>query len=210
MSVTAGRLAAAFCVPAFVYWAAWVSPTLPFESGSRVFGGLAFLLPVVSLVAIVALVVAVADAVQTRRHAQAVRLVGLAVAAIAGTAAGMWLGPVHKMQRVRHAAVAAMPLVRAIEAFERQERRPPRDLSELVPRYLEGIPSTGMRGYSEWDYIHGADAHTYSENTWVLRVHTGGPGINFDQLLYFPNQQYPELGPGGWIERIGAWGYVHE
>jgi hypothetical protein len=36
------------------------------------------------------------------------------------------------------------------------------------------------------------------------------PGINFDQLMYFPNQQYPEFGHGGRIERIGAWAYVHE
>jgi hypothetical protein len=67
-----------------------------------------------------------------------------------------------------------------------------------------------MHGYSQWDYIHGTEARVYGENTWVLLVHTGGPGINFDQLMYFPNQQYPEFGHGGWVERMGAWAYVHE
>lgn len=67
-----------------------------------------------------------------------------------------------------------------------------------------------MRGFSEWDYIRGTDARAYGESSWVLLVRTGGPGINFDQLMYFPNQQYPEFGHGGRIERIGAWAYVHE
>lgn len=76
---------------------------------------------------------------------------------------------------------------------------------------MAALPSTGMGGYSEWEYITGPDARDlYDGNAWVLVVFTGGPGINFDKLMYFPNQRYPQVGHGGWIERIGAWGYVHE
>jgi hypothetical protein len=135
---------------------------------------------------------------------------GLSAAVVAGTAAGMWLGPMHKMHRVRQVAASATPLIRAIQTFERDQGRPPQDLTELVPGYVPAIPSTGMRGYSQWNYIRGTDARLYGENTWVLVVHTGGPGFNFDQLMYFPNQRYPVFGHGGWIERLGAWAYVHE
>lgn len=204
------KVPAVLVLTAFLYWAAWVWPALPFGFGSAVFEGIGFFLPLASLAALAGIVVALVGVVRNRRRARGARLLGLSAAVVAGTAAGMWLGPIHKMHRVRQVVTSATPLVRGIQAFERDEGRPPRDLTELVPQYIPAIPPTGMRGYSQWNYIRGTDARAYSENTWVLLVHTGGPGINFDQLMYFPNQQYPEFGHGGWIERMGAWAYVHE
>jgi hypothetical protein len=49
----------------------------------------------------------------------------------------------------------------------------------------------------------------YEGNSWVLIVQTG-VGWNFDRLMYFPNQRYPEQGYGGRLERLNAWAYVHE
>jgi hypothetical protein len=204
------KLAAVLVLTAFLYWAAWVWPTLPFGFGSAVFDAVGFLLPLASLAALAVIVVALVGVVSQRHRGRGARLLGLSAAVVAGTAAGMWLGPVHKMHGVRQVATSAAPLVRAIQAFEGDQGRPPQDLTALVPRYIPAIPSTGMRGYSQWDYIRGTDARAYGENTWVLLVHTGGPGFNFDQLMYFPNQQYPDFGHGGWIERMGAWAYVHE
>jgi hypothetical protein len=197
-----------FCLSAFLYWAAWMWPVLPFGSGF--FTGLAFFLPLVSLVALGGMVVALVAVLKRRLRKLAIRVLSLCVAVVAGTATGSWLGPSHRMQRIAQVTASAMPLVRAIEAFERDERRPPRGLNEVVPRYLPIVPSTGMGGYSEWQYLKGTDALSYEENPWVLLVHTGGPGINFDKLMYFPNQRYPQFGYGGRIERVGAWGYVHE
>ena len=134
----------------------------------------------------------------------------MCLAIIAGTVAGVWIGRSHRMQRIGDVAAAAMPLVRAIDVFEATERRPPRDLDELVPRFLAEIPPTRMGGYPHWRYIVGPQAREYGGNDWVLVVHTGGPGFNFDQLMYFPNQKYPMFGHGGSIERVGAWAYVHE
>ena len=193
---------------AFLYWAAYVWSVLPF--GSRLFSGLDFFLPVVSLVAVGGVIAEVVGFFKAGFRSRTYRILAVWFAIVAGTVAGMWLGPIHRMQRIRHVAAAAMPLLQAIEAFERDEHRPPRDLAEILPRYLAAIPSTGMGGYPEWDYIHATDAHAYGENSWVLLVHTPGPGINFDQLVYFPNQRYPQFGHGGSLERLGTWAYVHE
>jgi len=204
------KLAGVLVLTAFLYWAAWVWPALSFGFGSAVFGAIGLFLPFASLSALVGIVVGLVAVIKKRHRARGARLFGLSIAVAAGTAVGMWLGPIHKMERIRQVATSDMPLVPAIHAFERDQGRPPENLTELVPRYIPAIPFTGMRGYSQWDYIHGADARAYGQHSWVLLVHTGGPGINFDQLMYFPNQQYPEFGHGGWIERMGAWGYVHE
>ncbi len=50
----------------------------------------------------------------------------------------------------------------------------------------------------------------HDNNPWVLIVHTPSGGINFDQFMYFPLQNYPESGYGGWLARIRDWAYVHE
>lgn len=203
------KVGAAFAITAFVYWAGWVWATLPF--GSKLFLRMAFVIPLVSLIALGAAAIALAGLLRANFRRQALRILGLSLAVVGGTVLGMWSGPIHKMQRIRHVAPAAMPLVRALESFEQREHRPPKDLTELVPAYMAALPSTGMGGYSEWEYITGPDARDlYDGNAWVLVVFTGGPGINFDKLMYFPNQRYPQVGHGGWIERIGAWGYVHE
>ncbi len=204
------KAGAVLLLTAFLYWAAWVWPVLSFGFGSVVFDAIGFFLPLVSLAAVILVIVAVLGVLEKEHRPRAAGALGLAIAVILGSAVGIWLGPIHRMHRVREVAADAMPLVRAIEAFERQEGRPPQDLDELIPRYLPSIPLTGMRGYSEWHYIYGTDARSYGDNSWVLLVHTSGPGINFDQLMYFPNQRYPEFGHGGLIERVGAWAYVHE
>ena len=204
------KIAAVLLLTAFLYWAAWEWPVLPFGFGSQVFQAIGFLLPLVSLAAMANVVLTLVTCVKKRVPGRGARRLGLSAAVVAGTAAGMWLGPMHKMHRVRQVAASATPLIRAIQTFERDQGRPPQDLTELVPGYVPAIPSTGMRGYSQWNYIRGTDARLYGENTWVLVVHTGGPGFNFDQLMYFPNQRYPVFGHGGWIERLGAWAYVHE
>ena len=108
-------------------------------------------------------------------------------------------------------AERSKPLVEAIFAYEKQQGEPPNELNDLVPDFLSSVPSTGMGGYPQYDYFVGAAAaEEYFDNPWVLEVFTPGPGINFDRFLYFPNQNYPETGYSGSLERIGEWAYVHE
>lgn len=103
------------------------------------------------------------------------------------------------------------PLIHEITQFERDHGAPPKKLSDLVPNYLSTVPDTGMRAYPEFDYFVGEESREqYHGNPWVLTVFTPTVGIGFDQIMYFPNQNYPKVGYGGWLERVGNWAYVHE
>jgi hypothetical protein len=50
----------------------------------------------------------------------------------------------------------------------------------------------------------------YQGNPWVLTAIVSTGSVNWDKFLYFPLQNYPSTGYGGWLERIGDWAYVHE
>jgi hypothetical protein len=202
------QAAAAFLVFGFLYWAAVVWPVLPF--GSRLFTALGMMLPLGTLFGLIVAAASLANMLRSRSRPSSIRDLVLGLAVVAGTVVGSWFGPSHRMERIALVTETAMPLVEAIDEFERRENRPPQQLSELVPKYLPEIPFTGMGGYPDWEYRTGPDARPHAENRWILLVRTGGPGINFDQLLYFPNQRYPESGYGGQIERVGRWAYVHE
>lgn len=202
------QAAAVFVLFGFLYWAAQVWPVLPF--GSRLFTALGMALPLASLLGLIVAAASIANLLRKASRPSSLRDLTLGISVVIGTIAGSWLGPSHRMHQIARVTEAAMPLVGAIDEFARRENRPPQLLTELVPKYLSHIPSTGMGGYPDWQYHTGADARPYAENRWILLVRTGGPGINFDQLLYFPNQRYPQSGYGGRIERVGRWAYVHE
>jgi hypothetical protein len=113
----------------------------------------------------------------------------------------------HAFERL---AVKSAPLVSAIRAYEVAQGQPPPALSALVPAYLSKVPRTGMMSYPHYRYYVGADARRYDNNPWVLVIFAPSGGINFDQFMYFPLQNYPPRGYGGWLARIKDWAYVHE
>jgi hypothetical protein len=124
---------------------------------------------------------------------------------------GIVLG--HKARRLgmQRFAQRSQSLVAAIKEYERDRSSPPHSLEDLVPGYLPVIPSTGMMAYPEYRYCAGEKAKKYyADNPWALTVSTPSGGINFDMMLYFPEQNYPERGYGGSLERLGGWAYVHE
>lgn len=105
----------------------------------------------------------------------------------------------------------SQPLIAAIEKYERDQGAPPERLAALVPDYLPALPDTGVRACSEYHYVTGP--HTgeeYAGNPWVLQVIPPVFGVGFDEVLYFPRQNYPQRGYGGSWERIGDWAYLHE
>ncbi len=117
--------------------------------------------------------------------------------------------------RIRHwafdrLALRSAPLVSAIHSYEAEHGQPPPNLEALVPTYLPRVPRTGMMAYPDYQYHTGPEAQRHDNNPWVLIVHTPSGGINFDQFMYFPLQNYPESGYGGWLARIRDWAYVHE
>ena len=107
-------------------------------------------------------------------------------------------------------AERSKPLVKAVKQYEHDQGKPPGSLDALVPTYLPQVPSTGLGAYPKYEYVSGDKAKRFEANPWAIYVFTPSGGINFDQFLYFPLQNYPKKGFGGWLERIGDWAYVHE
>ena len=127
---------------------------------------------------------------------------------------GFFVG-VNIDQRVRRDAFLKLaersePLIRTIHAYEAKHGVPPLTMQALDPEFLAAVPQTGMGAYPDYRYAVGEEAQRFSSNPWALYVLTPSGGISFDKFLYFPLQNYPEKGFGGWLERIGDWAYVHE
>jgi hypothetical protein len=101
------------------------------------------------------------------------------------------------------------PLIAAIERYEAAHGRPPAELKDLVPNEIERIPRTGIGVFPDFQYFSN-QPYRYDGNSWVLIVEPPSFIMGFDQVLYFPKQNYPEHGYGGMLERIGKWAYVHE
>ena len=103
------------------------------------------------------------------------------------------------------------PLISSVHRFEADNNRPPASLAELVPKYLAAVPTTGMGAYPDYEYVTGAKAReNYHGNAWAVWVDTPSGGINWDIFLYYPEQNYPERGHGGSLDRVKDWAYVHE
>tara|TARA_R110002072_G_scaffold228234_9_gene385277 strand:+ start:52949 stop:53503 length:555 start_codon:yes stop_codon:yes gene_type:complete len=128
-------------------------------------------------------------------------LMGLSV--MVGCFAGVHLQNAGRMAAFGRCAENAKPLIAAIDKYLADNQKPPADLWDLVPVYLDTIPATGMPRYPKWDYGM-AKGEPYE-----LVVHCGSL-LGFDSFVYWPSGQYPASLYGGSTERIGAWVYVHE
>lgn len=107
-------------------------------------------------------------------------------------------------------ALRSRPLVAAIHDYAAAKGSPPEFLEQLIPDFLHVIPKTGMRAYPDYRYLHGPKAAEFEGNPWLLFVDCPSGGINFDRFYYFPLQNYPEDGYGGWFRRMHEWAYLHE
>jgi len=105
-------------------------------------------------------------------------------------------------------AKRSQPLVDAITQYTKDNGAPPPSLAALVPTYISTIPDTGMGAYPKYEYS--IDPSYWHGNPWVLYVSTPNIGLNFDQFLYYPLQNYPTSGSIGPYERIQTWAYFHE
>lgn len=124
-----------------------------------------------------------------------------------GTIVGL---KVH-MAGIRSWVKREQPLIVAIRKYESEHSTPPPNLESLIPNYLPAIPDTGLAAYPEFRYHNGDEAkQEFFDNPWAVSVLTPTSLLNFDELLYFPKQNYPEVGYSGSLERIGDWTYVHE
>lgn len=120
------------------------------------------------------------------------------------------VGGFVRMQAFNGLAVRSTVLVEAIHDYDKDNGQPPKSLVDLVPRYILEIPKTGIGAYPEYRYELVTDLKKWDENPWILYVDTPIGMLNWDMFLYFPKQNYPQHGYGGYLERIKDWAYVHE
>lgn len=103
-------------------------------------------------------------------------------------------------------------LIAAIREYEKRHGVPPPNLAALVPEQIQRIPKTGMRAYPEYRYERSAATSltTTRQPRWELAVECSTGGINADEFVYWPNEDYPTTVGAGDFERIGRWAYLHE
>jgi len=164
-----------------------------------------------ALASVLAFPVLIVRAIMPRTRHRSLFYLLLVVLLVPSCIAGIRLGYITRMAGMRSFAQRSQPLISAIKRFEKDQSIPPKKLQDLVPKYLAAVPTTGMMAYPRFEYHTGVEAQKkYAGNPWVLSVRTPSGGINFDQILYFPMQNYPMHGYSGSLERVADWAYVHE
>jgi hypothetical protein len=105
----------------------------------------------------------------------------------------------------------------ALARFEADNRFYPDRLRELVPAYIEEIPTTGLMGYPSFYYRKGPPDEADRARSWwptmagyELGIHCSRGWVNWDRFFYWPTEEYPGRVYGGSVQPVGAWAYVHE
>jgi hypothetical protein len=207
-SAKAAAAGIAVCTPIIVIEAlpiwgfSWIHPGVDFFLG---FVGLLFL-----FTGLAAFMAAIATFPLLLARSYRARVLPIIV--FAGALSAFFIPAVRVAERVRmHSfhvvAQRADPVIAAIEKYVANAGAPPARLQELVPAYISSIPS-GLPPLLEIQT--GPETRKgFNGNEWILSASVSWL-LSFDRFLYFPNQQYPQKGYGGTLERIGKWAYVHE
>lgn len=178
--------------------------------GSDIFLWLQIFIHLPFMAALVALVVSPFFLVIRRFRAFALRVLIASAVLTASVFIGVRVGWRIRVAAFHRLAERSVPLVQTIRSCESRYGTSPSELPALVPDFLSTIPGTGMAAYPRYEYYVGVKAADYDANPWVLVVFTPSGGLNWDQFMYFPLQNYPKTGYGGRLERISDWAYLHE
>ena len=162
------------------------------------------------IVALVYLLASPALLIPRHSRRQTLQRCGLCLVLVASTIAGARYAGSIRDDAFHRLEQRSRGLVTAIKNYERSHGGPPPSLDSLVPEFLDAVPGTGMAAYPDYQYFAGDVARRHEQNPWILVVPAPSGGINFDKFLYFPLQNYPQRGYGGWLQRMGDWAYVHE
>jgi hypothetical protein len=111
-----------------------------------------------------------------------------------------WLTKNIRNRAMLAVAVRSEHLVKQIETYRKDNDQLPQSLADLVPKYLETVPDTGLAGYPEYEY--NADTDNFS-----LSIQTGRLG-EFDCFYYDPDP--PSNVSESNKTRLGDWIYVDE
>lgn len=101
-------------------------------------------------------------------------------------------------------------IIQALTNFQKDHGQYPDELAELVPKYLNSIPYTGLIAYPEFRYTKARNDLEVRQGQYELRINCSSGGINFDRFIYWPSETYPDRIQSDRVSRIGAWAYLHE
>ena len=116
----------------------------------------------------------------------------------------------HIMRDRGYKAIIAhgRPLVAAIRQYEDKTGKPPDRLEQLVPDYLPVLPGTGAGAYPNYEYLTNASPLKYGGNHWVLSVDVSTDDLARDELIYYPNRNYPSEEEVPLVRHFGDWAYL--
>jgi hypothetical protein len=132
----------------------------------------------------------------------------LVAAMCIGFIPGLWTSRYMKLFGYDLLGSRSVPLVAAIQAFERERGEPPLQLDDLVPEFLPAIPKTRMAAYPDYEYAP-EPGPCPNDNRWHLKV-DAGEVLKWDFYFFCPRKNYTESGWGGYNEVRGDWAYLHE
>jgi len=120
-----------------------------------------------------------------------------------GGLAGLQAGTAMRMEGYERAGERAAVLVTAIEHYIKATGEPPERLEQLVPDFVEAIPGR----LPPLEIVTGEAAlKGFYGNQWAL-LFKAGSGLNWDQLVYLPKQNYDQVESK---TLLGRWAYLHE
>ena len=90
-------------------------------------------------------------------------------------------------------------LAEAIEAYTRDNGKLLKNLENLVPKYLDAVPSTGVGAYPEFCYRWNDPSNSWS---LMVLIYDGSDRSVSGTLVYWPDVEYPET-----YERYGNWAF---
>ncbi|MBX7256524.1 MAG: hypothetical protein K1Y02_09200 [Candidatus Hydrogenedentes bacterium] len=100
----------------------------------------------------------------------------------------------------------AQPLLAAIEQYKADQGVWPPSLDALVPAYIDKIPYTGAPGYPKFNYEVASEGTPFRE--YQLSVKTPRGSTYHDQLIYWPEMNYPLWIKGATVEPLNDWAYM--
>ena len=106
-------------------------------------------------------------------------------------------------------AIHSRPLITAINSYDLKYGHPPEKLQDLVPEFLNKVPTTGIGENPEYKYrVLSRDSSVIDR--WRLDVTTPFRGIGWDEFYYYPSHNYPNIDSSGRYEKVEDWVYYHE
>lgn len=196
------------CVSALYGWFGWTFFLFVF---------LIFTLPIGTLAFLIAGIGAMtrrkwAEEEDTRRWPTTAFLVSVTTYLVAGMAfVSAFVVMDFEVKALERAAARAVPLCDAIQNYVRDRGAPPGSLEDLVPEWIDEVPSTTILACPDYRYDN-AEERGDLPPTWSLRIECSQGPINWDQFLYYPDGNYTEAGLrwGGEHVARGDWVYVYE